>query len=343
MKGCKSCFTDSSPVPLTIASSALGNCDFCAGRSVQVWPTTVWADSFARVLDIYEASDDLSAEPIHVQFQADWSVFSFAEPSLIRSFLSSAFEGGYDLIETERPVAPRYASSGPGANHERIWSEYAAELQHSNRFFPKAVLDLDALELVIRSHLDRLDDGLSLFRGRVTDRPLPHAVKEMGSPPAELATAGRANPMGIPHLYLAFEEVTALKESRAMQHSYVSLARFEVKDGNIDFLDLANLAPENPFLIEDDLIEHLAYGRYLTHLGHELSKPTRRSDNQIEYIPTQYLCDFAKSRGVGGVRYGSSLNDQGSNLVLFDDSGVECVEVRLVEVKSTEISYEFLP
>ena len=42
--------------------------------------------------------------------------------------------------------------------------------------------------------------------------------EEMGCPPADMATAGRANPMGIPYLYLCKNEETTYYEVRALYH-----------------------------------------------------------------------------------------------------------------------------
>ena len=53
--------------------------------------------------------------------------------------------------------------------------------------------------------------------------------------------------------------------------------------------------------------------------------PTRPNENPLEYVPTQYLCEFVKSLGVGGIRYRSSLRPEGWNIVLFDPTRAQQV------------------
>jgi hypothetical protein len=56
---------------------------------------------------------------------------------------------------------------------------------------------------------------------------------------------------------------------------------------------------------------------FLERLGSELTRPVRPSGAAIEYVPSQYLCEFIKKAGWDGVIYRSSVSD-GKNLALFD-------------------------
>lgn len=259
---------------------------------------------------------------------------------MVRAFLLSVFGGKHKLLESGVGVRPRYDDFGVVDNLESTWAAFSVEIQTTNRYFPSRQVDTSVLDAVVRSHATTFDSGLDLYRGRVVDeaRALPPA--EMGSPPSHKARPGRANSLGIRHLYVALEEATAIRECRAVQHNYVSLGRFRTLPQRLEFLDLVELRPENPFLINGNhLVERLSYGRYMALLGRELSKPTRTSDNQLEYIPTQYLCDFVKSMGLAGVRYRSSLASGGNNLVVFDEANIECVESYLVDVRSMSLDY----
>ncbi|WP_211222764.1 RES family NAD+ phosphorylase [Paludibacterium yongneupense] len=42
----------------------------------------------------------------------------------------------------------------------------------------------------------------------------PYPIDKMGAPPKQLATHGRANPTGIPYLYLGSHPATAIAEIR---------------------------------------------------------------------------------------------------------------------------------
>jgi hypothetical protein len=57
----------------------------------------------------------------------------------------------------------------------------------------------------------------------------------------------------------------------------------------------------------------------------------------IDYIPSQYLCEFIKTRGFDGVVYRSSVSD-GINLALFDPEKATGGTVSLFNI--TRVSVE---
>lgn len=73
-------------------------------------------------------------------------------------------------------------------------------------------------------------------------------------------------------------------------------------------------------------IRRVRFHRYLKALGAELRKPIHPSDQPTDYIPTQYLCELAKSIGLDGVLYSSSVDPTGAgrNLVLFEPGIAVC-------------------
>ncbi len=69
----------------------------------------------------------------------------------------------------------------------------------------------------------------------------------------------------------------------------------------------------------------------------------RRYDSEVEYIPTQFICEFIKVfTGAFGLRFTSSLHPKGKNVVIFDQDLISCKEVMIkkinsVDLKATEI------
>lgn len=350
MNGCASCFRDGvGPTVLNTEPPALGDCSFCGVRGAMVWDVAIWRDHFARVLDMYERSQ-VGGLPLHQQFQHDWRVFSFTESDKILQFLLAVFDGAHDLLLSQEVVSPRFTETGAGADQTARWDQFREALVTTNRFFPDVALDLDFLRSVVQDNTRRLDKGLCMFRGRVCSGNIPLAPEELGPPPPTKALPGRGNPVGIAHLYLANSVATCLKECRAVQHGFVSVAKFEVVE-SVDYLDLVELRPENPFLVpadaadgDSDLVRTLVSYQFLQKLGHELSQPTRPGENQLEYVPTQYLCEFVKSIGVHGIRYGSSLESAGWNLVLFNAGDARLIEpVVVYEITNSELEFLELP
>ena len=85
------------------------------------------------------------------------------------------------------------------------------------------------------------------------------------------------------------------------------------------------------------LADEIAKQKILLLISKDLSKPLRRFDTELEYVPTQYVCEYCKLNGVNGIRFNSSLHKGGVNVVLFDSSCAECIKVRTREITSVTI------
>lgn len=347
MNGCRACFRSGGPTELTDEPGMLGNCEFCGRSATRVWDVSIWSDHFARVLDMYDESTAEEARPITRALQEDWKVFTFEDAAKQLQFLQAALPS-HPLLDPGICAQPRYGDAGPVADHATSWAKYCEELISVNRFFPAATIDFEFFAAIVTANLRQIDSGLTLYRARPTDDPHPYPDDRMGAPPAHLAKGGRANPQGISHLYLASDLSTSLAESRATVHGYVCIASFRLLH-DVTVLDLVDIEIQNPFLIDVDeegnaLLRNLVSSRFLRELGRELSIPARPGVNQVEYIPTQYLCEFVKSLGVRGIRYGSAMNPGGWNVVLFDAADAELVPpVTLHEITGMSLAAQPVP
>lgn len=153
--------------------------------------------------------------------------------------------------------------------------------------------------------------------------------KFMGCPPKELATAGRANPIGIPYLYLSDSAKTTYFEVRAVYLDRLSVGTFEIiRDQSlVDFIYDVNLylsfvdgsLPLSEIVIKKKIIEAISS---------DLSKPLRRFDSELEYVPTQLICEYCKDFvHADGISFNSSLYKGGRNYVLFDQTAARCTKV----------------
>lgn len=337
MNICRSCFTShANPIDvLARPSVSIAPCGFCDATPVEVWPAAAFRELFETLIGVYPPAKSAGPDSAaHIRLQADWAIFSSSSPAVWRAILEEVFTG--DPLGGPGDIDPLVA-----LDHAEQWNTFAAEVTRVNRYFPKSELHLGNLSDVIAERQREISPGTSMFRARVHANPTPFEVHEMGMPPAALATEGRANPLGIPHLYLALDEMTCIKESRATQHSFVTIATFRVHSP-VKVLDLAHLRPPNPFLsLDDELGRILDNWRLLERLGAELSKPVRTGDNKIDYIPTQYLSEYVKWLGLEGILYSSSLHSGGQNVVLFRDSDVKPEpNTKLIEVTGTTVTFE---
>jgi hypothetical protein len=95
------------------------------------------------------------------------------------------------------------------------------------------------------------------------------------------------------------------------------VAEFTVPRG-LKVVDLRNPRElVSPFMLGDEGIAPMRGDiAFLERLGQELTTPVLPNAAAIDYIPSQYLCEFIKKCGYAGVVYSSSVSD-GMNLALF--------------------------
>ena len=163
----------------------------------------------------------------------------------------------------------------------------------------------------------------------------------MGAPPKRLASQGRANPAGIPYLYLASTQETSVSEIRPHTGEKASVAVF-LMPKHLKFIDLRNPRKSiSPFILGDE--NEIARLRgdidFLVRLGHELTRPVLPHVAAIDYIPSQYLCEFIKKCGYDGVIYRSSVAD-GINLALFNSKIIAPQEVSTYQISKVSVSIE---
>ena len=137
------------------------------------------------------------------------------------------------------------------------------------------------------------------------------------------------NTEGISYLYLAGDLETTLYEVRASLFDYVSVGTFKLDDN----IKVVNLSEKTYDIFRQAELETLDELIFIRKLEEELSKPRRRSDSELDYLPTQYLSELIKSMGYDGIEFKSSLNKKGLNLVIFNPEKFRCIEVKLYDIE----------
>ena len=114
------------------------------------------------------------------------------------------------------------------------------------------------------------------------------------------------------------------------------------KDNKIlGYLDLEESKILN--LINGKLKETIIKKKVIEAISSDLSKPLRRYDSEIEYVPTQLICEYCRrivdSEGAtaDGITFESSLHKGGRNYVLFDESAAKCIRVDSHEITRIDI------
>lgn len=220
------------------------------------------------------------------------------------------------------------------------WEDFCDDIKYSNRFHSKEVNTEQLGELLKFFILCVSPNSIKLYRSRICDYSHYNngylAYKDIGAPPAGLASAGRVNSEGAPCLYLANTDITTYHEVKARPFDHITVGEFTNKE-EIRLIDLSKLGDISPLKFEDVDITWFAINiNIVKKMADEISKPMRRFDKDIDYVPTQYISDYIKSLGYDGIVYKSTIHNGGINYAIFDQSKFECQKCRLVEIKDVE-------
>jgi RES domain-containing protein len=150
----------------------------------------------------------------------------------------------------------------------------------------------------------------------------------MGAPPPKKARAGRANPAGIPHLYVASDQPTAVAEVRAEPGDWVTVASVTIGAAPMRVLDLTRDVRIVDPHAHKDLHEALVLRELLHVFAYELGRPVRPGDTELDYVATQFIAEYFRDKRVGGIIFPSALADE-RNAVFFDPNVAtigQCVE-----------------
>lgn len=171
----------------------------------------------------------------------------------------------------------------------------------------------------------------------IDDEPVPYS-KERMKPKADRAPEGRANPKGIPYLYLATDRDTALAEVRPWIGSLISVGQFRLtrdlrvinctndRDGKLRFyLDGEPSPEERETSVWQDV-------------DRAFSRPVAPSDDAADYIPTQIIAELLKSHGYDGIAYRSALG-LGHNVALFDLGAAQLINCFLFQATAMKFGF----
>ncbi len=337
MKCCGACVGDRwfSTNVISVLSSETGQCPICQTQEVSLVEANALRDRFESLLGIYQSST--VGVTILELLRKDWCVLDNQNISDdVAAELLGCILGDNERLSKLYVPAPDFDMP-----HMDTWDSLREELKHMNRFFPKTQFDLERLKNLLEllsASSEKFSD--TWFRARIEKGHQAFPLIQMGAPPRRMASSGRANPVGIPYLYLASNETTALAEVRPHPGDSMCIARFGVPSDAI-FIDLRNPRKTvSPFLLDDE--EQIGMLRrdigFLEGLARELRAPVLPVDAAIDYIPSQYLCELIKDCGFDGVLYGSSVG-RGINLALFDPDRAVASNLAEFSITSVDVVY----
>lgn len=329
---CAECFGDHGLRRSVIPSrtEGRGQCNFCKATDIDLVTPSKLAAEFEMLTSIYEFNPE--GRLLVEWLKEDWSLFPNLDHANAKSLLAEIMD---DVDIVRKTFTPSLAFKSDGLV---AWETLRDELMYKNRYFLNEALDKDRLEVLL-SHLTTNELPEVWHRARITTSGAAYTIEQMGAPPRNLASHGRANPSGIPYLYLGSSPETAIAEIRPHTGETASVAQF-ILQGPITAVDLRSPRElVSPFLLEDasEVGRMRADVPFLERLGNELTRPVLPRSAAIDYLPSQYLCEFIKKIGYNGVIYRSSVSN-GINLALFDPLKGTANSVALFDVKRVSVT-----
>ena len=332
---CKNCFSDKELIGFIISQGKIGNCDCCKSLDVETIELVELLDFFKELFDNFQIRQDGDKSLISL-IQGNWNLFSNLEcgHKIINEVLNeidSTINNSEELVDFSDEILENI----------NYWSILKEQLKWEKRYFTNIETLTDDLgwDSFFESKAVIKDDE-TYYRARLHQNSQEniYQIDEMSSPPAKYASAGRANPIGIPYLYLSDNEETILYEVRASYLDEISVAVFTKNEEYQNEIIISDFT-ETPTLYHPNGVNKKIKSTLLKQLiSRDLSKPMRRYDSELDYIPTQFICEFIKTfTNVQGIKFRSSLHNTGCYLVLFNQETMKCRNVKKVQISKINI------
>lgn len=196
---------------------------------------------------------------------------------------------------------------------------FIREIQFANRN-PRDNKVLESIQDISTNPERVIETKAKLYRCRIiTDDKRIHSepgfygynASESFVPPVRVTKDLRANYRYIPYLYCANHPYLALVEVRPRLGAHVSMATIVVNE-SIRLLDFT--VQKKPNRMSE------AKQNLFSDLSELYSKPIANDDDIFDYIPTQYIAEYAKNLGYDGICFTSSLTPEinGQNMDRFN-------------------------
>ncbi len=341
---CTKCFSDKELKARIIPqrSEKRGDCSFCKAKNQTIIEPSELSEYFEALIDIYQP--DENGKLLIEWLKEDWLLFEHLGPDADEIYENELLG---EILDNREIIRQKFVPLIQDQSElATTWEKLTTELMYSNRFFPDTDFEHIRLEdLFANLIFDQSNHSPKWFRARIKEDGKCYKPSEMGAPPKRVTSYGRANPAGIPYLYLGSTAMTAVAEVRPHPGQVVCVAEFQIESGLqlIDLREPRSLISPFSFLLRDEenAIVQLRGGdiKFLESLGQDLSVPVIPTAAAVDYTKSQYLCEFIKKCYYQGVIYSSSVSE-GINLALFDPAKAMVGEITEYQITGVSVGME---
>lgn len=220
-----------------------GTCDFCGTTETQLIEPGKLADYFELLVNVYEPNED--GKSLVEWMKEDWQLFSHKRMDIAhaKELLGEILDDG-EIVRRRFAPSASYMSEGLAQ-----WDKLRDEMMYANRWFLDVAINEDRLKQLL-DMLIAPPLPLQWYRARIRTDDDIFQVDKMGAPPRRRSSNGRANPAGIPYLYLGSHPETAVAEVRPHTGEVACVADFTIPE--IKVADLRNPRKlVSPFILAD--------------------------------------------------------------------------------------------
>lgn len=233
----------------------------------------------------------------------------------------------------------------------RSYWDFRREVRSRRRFMPSPASRafLDELARTSKSRARRITAGSHFCRAQVAHEDFEDtyagtiarpADPERMMPRPDAASDGRANPEGIPRLYMANDRHTAIAEVRPWIGSLVSVAILKMKR-DLKVVDLTGEARKTILYLEGEPPAAEREAAVWREVAAAFSEPVIRGDDRAGYAATQIIAELLEHEGYDGIAYGSGFGKGAkTNIVLFDVAAAELVACEIHEISDVTLEFK---
>ncbi len=331
---CKNCFADKELLGLIISQGTIGVCDCCKSNAIEVIEIKELFEFFNELFLNFQSKDD--GQTLISIIQGNWSLFNdISHGNKILNYvlneLNTQFKNAAEVVGFSDEILEN-------VNH---WFKLKEQLKWERRYFINIEYLTEDLgwDGFFESKTKIKNEDL-FYRARLHKNANQRQYKseEMLCPPKEISTAGRANPIGIPYLYLCDNEETILYEIRASYLDEASVASFSLNKGVSQDILISDFTEVPALYVPGEVNKRIKSTLLKQIISRDLSKPMRRYDSELDYIPTQFICEFIKIfTDVKGIKFRSSIHNIGNNIVIFNQDLMACNSIKKVRISNVNI------